>query len=340
MTIGIDKIRESALLEVESAKNIKELEKIKIKYLGRKGVISEMLTGIGNLPVEERPVIGKAINVWRKQLEQTINDRLSAPRHNEEKPFIDISMPVVGFQGSVHPLSKVIDEICDIFIRMGFSVIEGPEVESEKYNFTMLNIPKNHPSRDAFDTFYLDIYAPDKENNLLLRSQTSTVQGRVMEKIKPPLRVVSPGRVYRPDAVDATHSFMFHQIEGFFVDRNVRFTDLKAVIEVFLKSLFGKEVKTRFIPHYFPFTEPSAEVEMSCIFCSGKGCGVCNGSGWKEILGCGMIHQNVFQNVGYSKARFTGFAFGMGVERIAMLKYLIPDIRLFFENDIRFLRQF
>jgi phenylalanyl-tRNA synthetase alpha chain len=329
----INEIRQQVFLEIENASDIKQLEDTRIKYLGRKGVLSEILTRIGELPPEQKPVLGRVVNELKKQIEDKLKIKILNLSANPKKIYCDITMPVLTFGGSIHPLSRVMDEICDVFIRMGFSVAEGPEVETEKYNFTILNIPKDHPSRDAFDTFYL-------ENNLLLRSQTSTVQGRVMEKKKPPLKIISQGRVYRPDAVDATHSFMFHQIEGFYVDKNVRFTDLKGTIEIFLKTFFGKDTKARFIPHYFPFTEPSAEVEMSCIFCSGKGCNVCGGSGWKEILGCGMIHPEVFKNVGYRKERFTGFAFGMGVERIAMFKYLIPDIRLFFENDIRFIRQF
>jgi phenylalanyl-tRNA synthetase alpha chain len=226
-----------------------------------------------------------------------------------------------------------------MFKRMGFSIVDGNEVETEYSNFTGLNIPLEHPSREAFDTFYISL-PPTKEGKLLLRSQTSTVQIRAMKSQKPPLAVVAPGRVYRPDAVDASHSFMFHQIEGFIVDENITFSDLKGTLEFFAKGIFGQDIKMRFRPHFFPFTEPSAEVDISCIICRGKGCSVCGRKGWLEILGSGMIHPNVFKNVGYDAGKYTGFAFGMGVERIAMLKYGINDIRLFFENDLRFLKQF
>ncbi|MCX5707858.1 MAG: phenylalanine--tRNA ligase subunit alpha [Candidatus Omnitrophica bacterium] len=230
---------------------------------------------------------------------------------------------------------QVIDEICVIFTQMGFSIVEGPEIETEFNNFTGLNIPLDHPSRDAFDTFYLKDYS-----KLLLRSHTSPVQIRAMKSRKPPLAIVVPGRVYRPDAVDASHSFMFHQIEGFMVGENITLGDLKGVLEFFAKGIFGQDIKMRFRPHFFPFTEPSAEVDISCIICKGKGCSVCGRKGWLEVLGSGMIHPNVFKNVGYDPKKYTGFAFGMGVERIAMLKYGINDIRLFFENDLRFLNQF
>jgi phenylalanyl-tRNA synthetase alpha chain len=240
----------------------------------------------------------------------------------------------------------VIEEICDIFIRLGFVVAEGPEVETEFNNFTALNIPLEHPSRDMFDTFYLDTKTSSKKSQstlkerLLLRSHTSPAQIRVMKSRRPPLAVIVPGRVYRPDAVDASHSFVFHQIEGFMVDYDVGFADLKGILQFFAQSIFGDGIKMRFRPHFFPFTEPSAEVDISCIICNGKGCSVCGRKGWLEILGSGMIHPNVFKQVGYDARKYTGFAFGMGVERIAMLKYGINDIRLFFENDLRFLRQF
>ncbi|MDD5097878.1 MAG: phenylalanine--tRNA ligase subunit alpha, partial [Candidatus Omnitrophica bacterium] len=232
-------------------------------------------------------------------------------------------------------ITQIIDEICSIFIRMGFSVVEGPEIETEYNNFTGLNIPLEHPSRDAFDTFYLKDYA-----KMLLRSHTSPVQVRLMKEHKPPLAIVVPGRVYRPDAVDASHLFMFHQVEGFLVDEFIRFSDLKGVLELFAKNIFGRDIKMRFRPHFFPFTEPSVEVDISCIICKGQGCSVCGKKGWLEILGAGLIHPNVFKHVGYNPDKYTGFAFGMGIERIAMLKYGINDIRLFFENDLRFLNQF
>ena len=235
--------------------------------------------------------------------------------------------------GHKHPITQVTERINEIFISLGFKIAEGPEIESEYYNFEALNIPLEHPSRDVFDTFYI-------KGPTLLRSQTSTVQIRVMEKEKPPLQVIAPGRVYRPDAVDASHSFMFHQVEGFMVDKNIRFSDLKGALTLFARQMFGEGTKIRFRPHFFPFTEPSAEVDVSCIICGGKGCRVCSYKGWLEILGAGMIHPSVFKAVGYNPERWTGYAFGMGIERIAMLKYGITDIRLFFENDLRFLKQF
>jgi len=248
---------------------------------------------------------------------------------------------IVHEPGRLHPLTQIMREICAIFTRMGFSIIEGPEVETEFNNFTGLNIPLEHPSREAFDTFYLKSdHRPPKTENLLLRSHTSPVQIRVMKEKKPPLAVVVPGRVYRPDAVDASHSFMFHQIEGFIVDKNIKFSDLKGILEFFAKQVFGQDILMRFRPHFFPFTEPSAEMDISCIMCKGKGCSVCGRKGWLEVLGSGMIHPNVFKHVGYDPKKYSGFAFGMGVERIAMLKYGINDIRLFYENDLRFLKQF
>ncbi|MDP2933634.1 MAG: phenylalanine--tRNA ligase subunit alpha, partial [bacterium] len=249
---------------------------------------------------------------------------------------VDITSPGIAQElGHLHPITQVIDEICTIFARLGFAVVEGPEIETEENNFTGLNIPLEHPSRDAFDTFYLK-----NTKHLLLRSHTSPVQIRVMKARKPPLAVIVPGRVYRPDATDASHAFMFHQIEGFVVDTDIKFSDLKGVLEVFAKSVFGAETQMRFRPHFFPFTEPSAEVDISCAICHGSGCSSCGRKGWLEILGAGMIHPNVFRHVGYDPKIYTGFAFGMGIERIAMLKYGINDIRLFCENDLRFLKQF
>ncbi len=247
---------------------------------------------------------------------------------------IDITMPgIAPEEGRLHPITKVLDEINGIFVSLGFAIAEGPEIENEFYNFEALNIPLEHPSRDAFDTFYL-------KKDILLRSHTSTVQIRIMEKEKPPIQAIMPGRVYRPDAVDASHSFMFHQVEGLMVDKGIRFSDLKGMLNLFTKRMFGKKTKMRFRPSFFPFTEPSAEVDISCIICGGRGCRVCSHTGWLEILGAGMVHTRVFEAVGYPPRKYTGLAFGMGVERIAMLKYGVDDIRLFFENDIRFLKQF
>ena len=334
---------EAIKTEVDSAaqqiNSFPELDQFRVKYLGRKGLITQLTNSIPGLPKEERAVFGQKVNALKEKISSAIKQKqkgLSIISQEAVGAAVDLTMPGIAQEiGRLHPLTQVIDEICAIFSRLGFSIVEGPEIESEYNNFTGLNIPLEHPSRDTFDTFYLK-----GEKKLLLRSHTSPVQIRVMKSRQPPLAVVVPGRVYRPDAVDASHSFMFHQIEGFMVDKGIRFSDLKGVLEVFVKGVFGKEIKTRFRPHFFPFTEPSAEVDISCIICSGKGCSVCGKKGWLEVLGCGMIHPNVFKNVGYNPKKYTGFAFGMGIERIAMLKFGIHDIRLFFENDLRFLNQF
>ncbi|MFA4888938.1 MAG: phenylalanine--tRNA ligase subunit alpha [Candidatus Omnitrophota bacterium] len=328
--------------EIQSVTSAESLREFQLKYLGRKGVLAQLTGSISALPPSERGVFGQKVNALKNKLLSLVGEK--------EKSFFstvdaagavscDISMPGIAQDlGRLHPLTRTIDEICAIFARLGFSVVEGPEIETEFNNFTGLNIPLEHPSRDAFDTFYLKGAA--EAPKYLLRSHTSPVQIREMKSRKPPLAIVVPGRVYRPDATDASHSFMFHQIEGFMVDTNIRFSDLKGVLELFAKEVFGKEIKMRFRPHFFPFTEPSAEVDISCIICKGKGCSVCGRKGWLEILGSGMIHPNVFKHVGYDAKKYTGFAFGMGIERIAMLKYGIDDIRLFFENDLRFLGQF
>ncbi len=339
-----------------------------MKYLGRKGVLAQLTSSIPTLPQEQRASFGKEVNALKNKVIFLLDERQKsfASLVSESRPgFLDLSLPGIAQDlGRLHPLTQVIKEICDIFTSMGFLVVEGPEIETEYNNFTGLNIPLEHPSREAFDTFYIAPQATHPSPNaksrqhtagssvqqkLLLRSHTSSMQISVMKSRQPPLAVVVPGRVYRPDAVDAAHSFMFHQIEGFMVDENIRFSDLKGILEFFAKRVFGEDIKMRFRPHFFPFTEPSAEVDISCIICrreqrrenrEEKKCSVCEGKGWLEILGSGMIHPNVFKNVGYDPKKYTGFAFGMGVERIAMLKYGINDIRLFFENDLRFLRQF
>ncbi len=339
----LKEIDSKALLEIGNSTTIEDLENLRLKYLGRNGVITKIIKELRSLPQDERPKVGSEVNALKDKITLEIGNRkgsLSGKRA-ETEDGIDITLPGIATNpGSIHPVTQVIDEICGIFSSMGFRIVDGPEIDTEHYNFEVLNIPLEHPSRDAFDTFYI-------RKDILLRSQTSNIQGRVMEKEKPPLRILAPGRVYRPDAVDASHSFMFHQIEGFMVDRGIRFSDLKGVLDVFLKKVFGERIKTRFIPHYFPFTEPSAEVEISCMLCSSSGdpgprkdCKVCKGAGWLEVLGSGMINPRVFKMVGYDSQKWTGFAFGMGVERIAMLKYGIDDIRLFFENDLRFLEQF
>lgn len=331
------KIEEDALKEIEAARTGEELEALRIKYMGRKGLFTQALKMMKEIPQEEKPAMGQKANNLKIKLTKLFETKFKTLGRGETvtTSSIDVTMPGtknVGL-GHKHPITQVVDRINDIFISLGFRVAEGPEIETEYYNFEALNIPLEHPSRDVFDTFY--IKAPT-----LLRSQTSTVQIRVMEKEKPPLQVIAPGKVYRPDAVDASHSFMFHQVEGFMVDKNIRFSDLKGTLSLFARQMFGEKTKIRFRPHFFPFTEPSAEVDVSCIMCGGKGCRVCSYKGWLEILGAGMINPKVFEAVGYDPEKWTGYAFGMGIERIAMLKYGINDIRLFFENDIRFLRQF
>jgi phenylalanyl-tRNA synthetase alpha chain len=337
----LNRIKEEALKEISAAPDAASAEKTRIKYLGRRGELTGIFKKMADLPAGEKPEIGNLINAVKESLVSAIDERLKAfsTGGEDSKERIDITLPGISQTlGSLHPITKTIEEICEIFISLGFGVIEGPEIETERYNFEALNIPLEHPSRDAFDTFYLK-----DGGKYLLRSHTSPVQARYMEKNKPPFAIVVPGKVYRPDATDASHSFMFHQIEGLAVGDAIRFSDLKGVLTIFAKRMFGEKTKMRFRPSFFPFTEPSAEVDMSCIICSGSGsqkCSVCGGKGWLEILGAGMVNPKVFKAVGYDPEKVTGFAFGMGVERITMVKYGINDIRLFFENDIRFLKQF
>ena len=336
MKESLEALEQSAFSEIEQAMTSKDLEGLRVKFLGRQGTIASILKEIATLPPQDRPLVGQKANTLKEKIKSQIDERLKhlGSALGGKMPLEDATLPGAFWPtGRLHPLTQVIQEICDIFLSLGFRVVEGPEIETEYYNFDALNIPKSHPSRDTFDTFYLD-------DTTLLRSQTSTVQIRVMEKEKPPLRIVAPGRVFRPDAVDASHSFMFHQIEGLCVDRDIRFSDLKGALSLFSKEFFGSKTRTRFRPHFFPFTEPSAEVDISCILCDGKGCRLCKQKGWIEVLGAGMVHPNVFRSVAINPKRFRGFAFGMGVERLAMLKFGIDDIRLFFENDLRFLRQF
>jgi len=342
---NLDEIEQKIEKDIAQVNSLEELTKVRLNYLGRKGLFLQMTSALKELSLEERRNIGMRINSLKQKLEEALKEKEEKLRQSLKttfEPIFDMDLPgIIQPIGHLHPITQIIEEICGVFIRMGFSVIEGPEIETEYNNFTGLNIALEHPSRDVFDTFY--IKSPllnSKSEKLLLRSHTSPVQIRAMKKYKPPLAVVVPGKVYRPDAVDASHSFMFHQIEGFLVDKEVKFSDLKGVLYHFAKSIFGKDIKMRFRPHYFPFTEPSAEVDISCIICEGKGCSVCSKKGWLEILGCGMIHPQVLRNVGYNPKELQGFAFGMGVERIAMLKFGIDDIRLFFENDLRFLKQF
>ena len=357
--MDIDALNTQIDTELQNINSPEALEEFRIKYLGRRGLFAQLTNSIPSLPQEERAAFGQQANGLKNKISRLIEEKQKTivAQVKTDSASCDMGLPGIAQElGRLHPLTQIMDEICNIFIRLGFSVVEGPEVESEYNNFTGLNIPLEHPSRDVFDTFYLKIpqsttlsVLAEKTKNyrlstddyrLLLRSHTSPAQIRVMKAQKPPLAVVVPGRVYRPDAVDASHSFMFHQIEGFMVDEQIKFSDLKGVLEEFARAVFGNEIKMRFRPHFFPFTEPSAEVDISCIICKGKGCSVCGRKGWLEVLGSGMIHPNVFKNVGYGPKRYTGFAFGMGVERIAMLKHGINDIRLFFENDLRFLKQF
>lgn len=333
----LNQIREEALAAI-SAENA-DLEQIRIKYLGKKGELTAVLRGMGALSAEERPIIGQIANEVRAEIENSLSAATQILKEKElQKKLIeekiDVTMPAADIKvGKLHPLTQIQRRIEEIFIGMGFSIAEGPEVELDYYNFQALNIPENHPARDTQDTFYIT-------ENILLRSQTSPVQVRTMEKQKPPIRVISPGRVYRSDAVDATHSPLFHQVEGLVVDKGITMGDLKGMLETFAKTLFGDETRLRFRPHHFPFTEPSAEVDVSCFVCGGKGCRVCKNEGWIEILGAGMVHPFVLENCGIDPNVYSGFAFGMGVERIAMKHYGIDDMRLLYENDTRFLEQF
>ncbi len=326
------------LEESQSVISISELQQLRIKYLGKKGLVTSQLKTLSEISPELRPEFGKAVNEVKIFIDDKLKKIEGSLKEDEHKKrilseTIDITLPgkFVPF-GREHPINKVLYEIVNIFLSMGFEVEEGPEVELDYYNFEALNIPKDHPARDMQDTFYIS-------DDVILRTHTSPVQIRVMEKRKPPLKVIAPGKVYRCDA-DISHTPMFHQVEGFMVDTDIAFSDLKGVLELFIHSFFSVETPVRFRPSYFPFTEPSAEIDIGCNFCSGKGCRVCKNTGWLEILGAGMIHPKVFEMVGYDTELYTGFAFGMGVERLTMLKYSIDNIRLFFENDIRFLRQF
>lgn len=350
--MDIESIKAQIVSESGKLDSLSALEDFKRRYLGRKGVLAGFTASISALPAEQRGEFGRQVNALKSRLSAIVEEKegvFASCVKRIDAASCDITMPGIAQKsGHLHPLTQVTSRICSVFTRMGFSVVEGPEIETEYNNFTGLNIPLDHPSRDAFDTFYLKSPRSKTRSRLLLRSHTSPVQVRTMKERKPPLAVVVPGRVYRPDAADASHSFMFHQIEGFMVDKNLSFANLKGVLEAFAKAIFGREIRMRFRPHFFPFTEPSAEADISCIICQKAGggerqeksCSVCHGKGWLEILGAGMIHPNVFRQVGYDKKKYSGFAFGMGVERIAMLKYGINDIRLFFENDMRFLKQF
>ena len=335
----LERIRQDALQELEAAKEQLSLENLRVKYLGKKGELTAILKQMGKLSAEERPVIGQLANEVRSSIETIMAERAEelkaqALQHRLEQEKIDVTMPGTPCaMGHKHPLTIVLDEIKEVFIGMGFDIVDGPEVETDYYNFEALNTPKNHPARDTQDTFYIN-------ENVVLRTQTSPVQIRTMEKQEPPIRSISPGRVYRSDAVDATHSPLFHQIEGLVVDKNITFADLKGTLETFVKRLYGEDSVVRFRPHHFPFTEPSAEVDVQCFNCHGEGCRLCKNEGWIEILGCGMVHPQVLRNCNIDPEEYSGFAFGLGLERVTMRRYNIDDLRLFYENDVRFLKQF
>ncbi len=332
-----DLVQQSAQA-LNNARDLQALDQVRVHYLGKKGALTEYLKSLGQLPPEERPKVGEAVNRAKQTLQAAIDARRTdlegqaiQARLAAEK--IDVTLPGRGQRsGGLHPVTRTLQRIQSLFAQAGFTVVEGPEIEDDYHNFEALNIPESHPARAMHDTFYFDAH-------LLLRTHTSPVQIRTMENTPPPLRFIAPGRVYRCDS-DVTHTPMFHQVEGLLVDEAVSFADLKGMLDDFLRHFFEKDLKVRFRPSYFPFTEPSAEVDIECVICGGGGCRVCKQSGWLEVLGCGMVHPKVFENVGIDNERYTGYAFGMGVERLAMLRYGVNDLRLFFENDLRFLRQF
>lgn len=335
----LDKIKAEALKQIEASDALDKLNEIRVAYLGKKGELTSVLKSMKDVAPEERPKVGQMVNEVREIIETKMEEtkRALARKAREEQmkaEVIDVTLPSVKSNvGHSHPNTIALEEVERIFIGMGYEVVEGPEIEYDEYNFTKLNIPANHPAKDEQDTFYIN-------KDIVLRTQTSPVQAHTMEKGKLPIRMISPGRVFRSDEVDATHSPSFHQVEGLVVDKNITFADLKGTLAEFAKELFGEDTKVKFRPHHFPFTEPSAEMDVSCFKCGGKGCRFCKGSGWIEILGCGMVHPHVFEMCGIDPEEYTGFAFGVGLERIALLKYEIDDMRLLYENDIRFLKQF
>ena len=337
--LKVKEILDNALREITSADDLEKLNSVRVSFLGKKGSLTSVLKSMKTVSPEDRPKVGKWVNSARDAIEEQMEakrKKLDAARLDKQLAAekIDVTLPAkMKFIGHRHPNTIALEEVERIFTGMGYEVIEGPEIEYDDYNFTKLNIPANHPAKDEQDTFYIN-------KEILLRTQTSPVQARVMEKGKLPIRMISPGRVFRSDEVDATHSPSFHQIEGLVIDKNVTLAALKGTLDVFAKELFGPDTKTKFRPHHFPFTEPSAEVDVSCFKCGGKGCRFCKGSGWIEILGCGMVHPHVLEMCGIDPEEYTGFAFGVGLERIALLKYEIDDMRLLYENDVRFLSQF
>jgi phenylalanyl-tRNA synthetase alpha chain len=339
MQTQLNNILQAAKEQLANASTLAEVNDVRVKYMGKKGEVTQILKSMGKLPPEEKKELGQAANKVRNEIEELVNERMAEVKAAaKEAQFkaekIDVTEPGKTVQAGVkHPVTLTIEEISKVFMNMGFSIVEGPEVETVFNNFDGLNAGPNHPARDPSDTFYIS-------DDILLRTQTSTVQVRTLQKEEPPIKVIAPGRTFRCDTPDATHSPMFHQLEGLVVDEGITMADLKGTLDSFAKQLFGPETKTKFRPHHFPFTEPSAEVDVSCFKCGGKGCRVCKGSGWIEILGCGMVHPNVLKVGGLDTEKYTGFAFGLGVERVAMLKYGVDDIRLFYENDMRFIEQF
>ncbi len=335
----LEAIRRAAEKELGQAASRQTLEDLRIRYLGKKGELTSILKQMGTLSAQERPVIGQLANEIRTRIEDELTGRAAEIEKAEtekrlQREKIDVTLPGKRHElGHKHPLSLELDEIKEIFVGLGFDIVSGPEVEYDYYNFEALNIPKDHPARDTQDTFYIS-------DSILLRTQTSPVQVRTMERQKPPIRIISPGRVYRSDAVDATHSPLFHQIEGLVVDKGITFANLKGTLETIIRRMYGEDSVVRFRPHHFPFTEPSAEVDVQCFNCHGEGCRLCKGEGWIEILGCGMVHPKVLSNCNIDPEVYSGFAFGMGLERLVMRKYSIDDLRLFYENDVRFLKQF
>lgn len=339
MKEALQKIDEAAKSALSTCSDLKELENLRVQFLGKKGELTAILKQMGKLSAEERPAMGQLANKVRSDIETAINNRQKELKDAEllkslASETIDVTLPGKSPKiGKLHPLTQVLNEIKEIFLGMGYDIAEGPEVELDYYNFEALNLPKNHPARDTQDTFYIT-------DNILLRTQTSPVQARVMEKQKPPIKIICPGRVYRSDAVDATHSPLFHQIEGLVVDKGIRMSDLIGTLETLMKRLYGDDAKIRLRPHHFPFTEPSAEVDVMCFNCHGKGCNVCKGEGYIELLGAGMVHPKVLRTCGIDPEVYSGFAFGLGLERIVMRRYGITDMRLLYENDLRFLNQF
>ena len=339
MKEALEQIKISAVNELKEISDIKALDSLRVKYLGKKGELTNILKQMGKLSAEERPVMGQLANEVKTEIENYINEAFKTLKEKalQEKlalEKIDVTMPGKSVpMGNRHPLNAVLEEIEEIFRGMGFSVVSGPEVEYDYYNFQALNLPPDHPARDTQDTFYIT-------DKIMLRSQTSPVQVREMEKTQPPIRIIAPGAVYRSDEVDATHSPFFHQIEGLVVDKNITMANLRWTLDTFVKKMYGEDAQIRFRPHHFPFTEPSAEVDVMCFNCHGKGCRLCKGEGWIEILGAGMVNPKVLINAGIDPEVYSGFAFGMGLERIVMRKYSVDDIRLFYDNDVRFLKQF